>query len=189
MDSFVTVLYALAEHCNYRVLHDKLIRDRLVVGLLDKGLSECMQLDAELTLEKAVGMVCQSEEVKKQQASLRGDTRAQASDAKSVDRVRVLKNSKPAKNKGRYSNKPHNAQNRKGKPSQSQCHKCAVLHHIQNRIVLQMKENVMHVAEMCAGHQNLCMKLKKRRRILFSLVASRQVAILGWLTSTSMTVV
>ena len=102
VDSFVTALYALAEHCNYGVLHDELIRDRLVVGLLDKGLSERMQLDAELTLDKAVRMARQSEEVKKQQASLRGDTRAQASDAKSVDRVRMLKNSKPAKNKPQH---------------------------------------------------------------------------------------
>ncbi len=75
VDSFVTALYALAEHCNYGVLHDELIRDRLVVGLLDKGLSEHMQLDAELTLDKAVRMARQSEEVKKQQVSLRDDTR------------------------------------------------------------------------------------------------------------------
>ncbi|KAL7865994.1 hypothetical protein SRHO_G00112410 [Serrasalmus rhombeus] len=124
VDSFVTALYALAERCNYGVLHDELIRDRLMVGLLDKGLSERMQLDAELTLDKAVRMARQSEEVKKQQASLRGDTREQASDAKSVDRVRILKNSKPVKNKPQYANKPHSAQYSKRNHSQSQCHKC-----------------------------------------------------------------
>ncbi|KAL6455308.1 hypothetical protein MHYP_G00362590 [Metynnis hypsauchen] len=124
VDSFVTALYALAEHCNYGVLHDELIRDRLVVGLLDKGLSERMQLDAELTLEKAVRMARQSEEVKKQQASLRGDIRAQASDVKSVDRVRTLRNSRNALNKSQHVNKPHSAQSSKRKSSQSQCHKC-----------------------------------------------------------------
>lgn len=97
MDAFITVLYALAEHCNYRVLQDELIRDRLVAGLLDKGLSERMQLDAEHTLDKAVKMARQSMDVKKQHASLRGDTGAQASDGKSVDRVRQLKHSKSAK--------------------------------------------------------------------------------------------
>lgn len=55
VDSFVTALYALAEHCSYGVLHDELIRDRLVVGLSDKVLSERMQLDAELTF----GQSCQ----------------------------------------------------------------------------------------------------------------------------------
>ncbi len=38
VDSFVTALYALAEHCNYSALHDELIRDRLVVGLADRRL-------------------------------------------------------------------------------------------------------------------------------------------------------
>ena len=51
-----------------------MIRDRLVVGLLDTGLSEKLQLDAELTLEKAVTRVRQVEEVKKQQSVLRSDS-------------------------------------------------------------------------------------------------------------------
>lgn len=70
MDLLVTALYVLVEHCNCGVLHDKLIRDSLVVGLSVKGLSERMQLDADLTLDKAVRMARQSEEVKKQQVSL-----------------------------------------------------------------------------------------------------------------------
>lgn len=96
VDSFVTSLYALAEHCNYGVLHHELIRDRLVVGMQDKGLSERMQLDADLTLDKAIKMAWQSEEVKKQQSCLRGETSSEASDARSVDRV-FKSNSKPKK--------------------------------------------------------------------------------------------
>lgn len=66
----------------------------------------------------------------------------------------------------------------------------AVLHNIQNKIVLQKNENVIPVAErdiivVCAG---LCMKLKERTRILFSSAASRQMVILGWSTLTSITV-
>uniref|UniRef100_A0A1X7VRM7 Uncharacterized protein n=1 Tax=Amphimedon queenslandica TaxID=400682 RepID=A0A1X7VRM7_AMPQE len=38
---------------------DEMIRDRLVVGIQDQLLSECMQLDATLDLEKAKKMVCQ----------------------------------------------------------------------------------------------------------------------------------
>uniref|UniRef100_A0A3Q1GR83 Retrotransposon gag domain-containing protein n=1 Tax=Acanthochromis polyacanthus TaxID=80966 RepID=A0A3Q1GR83_9TELE len=70
VDSFVTARYALAEHCNYGLLHAELLRNRLIVGLLDKRLSERMQLDADLTLEKAIRMARQSEEVKKQQQKL-----------------------------------------------------------------------------------------------------------------------
>lgn len=81
----MTTLYALAEHCNYLALHDELIRDRLVVGLADRRLSERMQLDHELTLEKAIAMAWQSEEVKRQQAALRSVTDTVAADAGSVD--------------------------------------------------------------------------------------------------------
>ena len=70
--SFINDLYALAEHCGYGELHDEMIRDRLVVGIHDKKLSERLQLDADLTLEKAVTSVRQSEMVHQQQSLLHG---------------------------------------------------------------------------------------------------------------------
>ena len=54
MDSFITDVYALAEHCEYKDLHNEMIRDRIIVGLRDASLSEKLQLDSKLTLEKAV---------------------------------------------------------------------------------------------------------------------------------------
>jgi hypothetical protein len=66
VDSFITDLYSLAEHCQYGDLHDELIRDRIVVGLHDATLSQKLQLDATLTLDKAVAAVRQSEAVKSQ---------------------------------------------------------------------------------------------------------------------------
>ena len=54
IDSFITALYCLTKHCGYGALHKEMIRDRLVVGLFDASLSEKLQMDAELTLEKAV---------------------------------------------------------------------------------------------------------------------------------------
>ncbi|KAK7925007.1 hypothetical protein WMY93_007317 [Mugilogobius chulae] len=47
-------LHCLAEHCGYGPLHDEMVRDRLVVGLRDKRLSEQLQMDPELTLDRAV---------------------------------------------------------------------------------------------------------------------------------------
>ena len=40
VDSFITSLHYLAEHCGYGQLHDEMIRDRLVVGLRDNN--QCM---------------------------------------------------------------------------------------------------------------------------------------------------
>ncbi len=50
-----------------------------------------MQLDAELTLSKAIRMAWQSGEVKRQQTSLQGDTTTEASDATSVDKMHKSK--------------------------------------------------------------------------------------------------
>ena len=98
VDSFVTALYTLSEHCNYGALNNELIRDRIVVGLADIRLSERMQMDKDLTLDKAINMARQSEEIKRQQASLRGDTSANV--ARSVDRVAF-------KGKQQYQKKPN----------------------------------------------------------------------------------
>ena len=71
-DSFITSLYCLAEHCAYGALHDEMIHDRIVVGLLDANLSMKLQMDPELTLDKAVTLARQSEAIKQQQKVVRG---------------------------------------------------------------------------------------------------------------------
>ena len=71
-DDFVTALYGLVEHCQYGNLQGEMIRDRVVVGLRNRKLSERLQLEADLTLEKAITMARQSESVRKQQPVIRG---------------------------------------------------------------------------------------------------------------------
>ena len=70
VDAFIMDLHRLAEHCGFGELRDELIRDHIVVGLRDSRLS---QLQADLTLESAVTAARQTEQVKKQQASLKGE--------------------------------------------------------------------------------------------------------------------
>ena len=69
-----------------------MIRDRIVVGIRDKALSEKLQLEADLTLEKAVNFARQKENVRKQQGFLRGDGKQQ------IDYVGVGKFAKIRKN-------------------------------------------------------------------------------------------
>jgi hypothetical protein len=40
VDTFITALYGLAEHCKYGALREEMIRDRIVVGLRDSKLAE-----------------------------------------------------------------------------------------------------------------------------------------------------
>ena len=70
-DSFISDLHNLASNCDYGSLTEQLIRDRIIVGILDNKLSETLQLDDQLTLEKAVNKVMQAEMIKKQQSTVR----------------------------------------------------------------------------------------------------------------------
>ena len=66
VDSVITDLYiASAEHWHYKDLHNEMIRDRIVVGPRDAGLSEKLQLDSVLTLEKVVTRARQAETVRR----------------------------------------------------------------------------------------------------------------------------
>ncbi len=51
-EKYISALYGLVEHCNYGALKDEIIRDRLVVGIRDRKVSQQLQLDADLTLER-----------------------------------------------------------------------------------------------------------------------------------------
>ena len=73
VDSFITSLCCLAAHCNYCDLHDEIIRDWIVDGLRDVVLSEKLQTDPELTLDKAITMVQRTETVRGQQPIVRGN--------------------------------------------------------------------------------------------------------------------
>jgi len=69
-EQFITTLYHLAETCNYQDMKTELIRDKLVVGIRDQYLSQQLQMDPELTLEKAKTRIHQKEAVGKQKGFL-----------------------------------------------------------------------------------------------------------------------
>lgn len=63
--------------------NSRLQRDRIVVGIRDQGLSECLQKLTDLTLDKAKTLVRQWEEAHEHQLILRGFSKAE----KSLDSV------------------------------------------------------------------------------------------------------
>ena len=66
MEQFITSLYNLAENCEYGEMKGEMIRDHIIVGICDRALSEQLQLDAELMLEKAKERVRQREAIQEQ---------------------------------------------------------------------------------------------------------------------------
>ena len=59
VDSFIIDLYGLARHCNFGALKEELMRNRIVMGLPNRYLSEKLPLDLNLTLEKATNLARQ----------------------------------------------------------------------------------------------------------------------------------
>ena len=125
VDVFITDLHNLAEHCNFGVLREELIRDRIVVGIRDKALSEKLQLEADLTLEKAMNFARQNETVRKQQVVLRGEGKQHA-DAR-VDAVSSGKFSKVKKNQVNHNERPildERQRNQRDKAKFEKCDRC-----------------------------------------------------------------
>ncbi|XP_062512805.1 uncharacterized protein K02A2.6-like [Corticium candelabrum] len=73
IEQYITALYELVETCEYGGLQQEMLRDRIVVGIRDQALSERLQCDAELTLEKVKRSTRQREAVKEQHKHLQGD--------------------------------------------------------------------------------------------------------------------
>lgn len=73
-----------------------MIRDRIVVGIRNSALSLKLQMDAELTLEKAVRAARETEAVKKQQPLLRSDFQEVKAE-KTVGQVKKQSKWKPQK--------------------------------------------------------------------------------------------
>ena len=121
VERYITVLYALVETCEYGALQDEMLRDRIVVGIRDKALSERMQAEASLTLEKAKTMARQKEAIAEQSSQLRGDGSKQSPIA--VDQVRGGQPHPTRRGNaidiGRSNNKP-----RGGPAGNPQCTRC-----------------------------------------------------------------
>ena len=144
VDAFITALHGLAEHCGYGALRDVMIRDRIVVGLRDARLSEKLQMDPELTLEKAVSAARQSEAVK-QQAVARGQPQeALSSSINRVERQTMRFTRKP------WQDKPPNKSLYTQQQSTNNCTWCGKFH---------------PTVGTCALHEKLCVTSAGRKAI------------------------
>ena len=77
VDLFIIALYRLAETCNYGEPTDKMICDRIIVGIRNNLVAERLQLDPELTLEKTIQVTRQNEALKSQQGTVRAQQQEQ----------------------------------------------------------------------------------------------------------------
>ena len=64
VEAFIRKLYELAERRKFGTQRDEKIRDRIFIGILDKSLSQKLQMKSDLTLDTAIQMARQSELLK-----------------------------------------------------------------------------------------------------------------------------
>ena len=74
VDSYVTRLRKLASSCEFGTLTDELIRDKLVIGLNDRGTKGNLLREKSLTLDKAVDIARSNEITSKQLEAMKSDT-------------------------------------------------------------------------------------------------------------------
>ena len=75
VEDYITVLHQLADICKYGDIKQEMVRDHLVVGIRDESLSERLQMESDLTLEKAKKLIRQSEAVQQQQGILKSSNK------------------------------------------------------------------------------------------------------------------
>ena len=124
VDSFITDLYGLARYCNFGALKEELIRDRIVVGLQNRELSEKLQLDTNLTLEEATNLARQRETVKQQQNILDGGFKSTPAHVDGIAKGKSRRNKGNFKEKSQDKSKEKPSDSSKEKNPDQKCQRC-----------------------------------------------------------------
>ena len=143
VDTFIQDLYKIAADCENGTLKNELIRDRIIVGVVDDSLSDRLQSKPKLTLQEAVQIARQAEERKYNRDVVRGDA------TKSSDVYYVANG---AQTKGRYHKQNPRSQETKGphtppKKSGDKCNWCG---------------HERHDRKVCPARSVTCNKCKKK---------------------------
>ena len=145
-EQYIMVLYDLAENCDYGTMKDEMIRDRLVVGIRDDSLSQKLQMDASLTLEKAKKEIRQKEAVHEQQQSLRG--------ASNTSLEAVHSNAKPMNRRGQQRQQQGRQNRPRLSPTGKSCMRCGQGQHLKEKC--PAREAVCHGCLRVGHYSFLC---------------------------------
>ena len=144
-ETFIRALYELSEHCEFGASREENIRDRIVVGVLDKDVSRKLQLTKDLTLAVTIETVRQAEEVMTQ-ISIQGGA---AGTSGSVQEV--------AQKQGRHTNRSYKSKG--GNKWQGQCGRCGKKKHNENETCPAKKSTCNKCAKV--GHWGLVCRSKR----------------------------
>ena len=133
----------MAERCDFGAAKDDAIRDRLVVGILDKELSQRLQLKADLKLCDAITDIREAEVVKAQVSE-------QSSATKAIGEVKTKSGPKYKQYK---KPKPQTASKQMPQPRKDEkCGKCGLVHKVKcsaKGVKCKKCKKVGHFAKCC----------------------------------------
>ena len=158
VDTFIQHLYKMAEYCNYGTLKEELIRDRIVVGVHDDRLSDKLQAKADLTLQEAVKMTRQYEELLKNKSVVRSDHNASGHAPKQVDQVKTKSSS--SRNSKRQPTSKHSNSPSTQQSTSSSCKWCGLQ---------------SHPRRLCPAKNATCSKCKKKGHYAAVCLSGKQV--------------
>ena len=130
----------------------EMIRNRIVVGICDKALSEQLQLDTELTLEKATKRVRQREVIQEQQVLLKGEATKQLSELP-IDSLNYRKSAGKQTESTRHRKSPQGRS-----ASYTKCYRCGKEPHARNLCLAN--EAVCHTCKKKGHYSSQCFKKK-----------------------------
>ncbi|XP_011410333.1 PREDICTED: uncharacterized protein K02A2.6-like [Amphimedon queenslandica] len=159
VEQFITSLYSLADGCDYGEFRETMIRDRIVVGIRDKVLSESLQMDAKLTLDDAKRRARQREAVSGQQ----GVIQDKSSDVK-VEHIKGKKNP-PPKPGARYRSRAVESRGQpkdNGRSSPARCTRCGRGKHARHEC--PAREAVCHLCKKRGHFQAQCFHAARNKQ-------------------------
>ena len=147
-EEYVTALFNLVDSCNYGEFREEMLRDRLVVGIRDISLSERLQMDSELTLEKAMKMVRQKEAVHEHNSQLQGNL--ETKDSGDLSLLKHQSASSPRQGTQSHRRVPGTKKTKSKKATQAaaQCTRCGKIAHTRG--------------EQCPASSATCHKCKRK---------------------------
>ena len=159
VEAFVRSLHELASHCRFEEKESEHVRDRLISGMLDKDMSQKLQLEQDnLTLEKAVDSARHCELVKGQNESQVNFVRKsynQKSDSSSVKRQQAPDRRQSAGSIcGQCGYTRHRSPGPDACPAKlKQCHKCGKHGHFGKMCRKSAKPSIHDLKETVANDE------------------------------------
>ena len=154
VDNFIQDLYHLAENCEYGTLKDELIRDGIIVGVLDDTLSDRLQAKSDLTLADAARMSRQAEARKQNRTVVRGVETQHEVDYVSQPRSH---NKQQATN-----NQPVHPEKKESSKNERPCFWCGFQHH--DRKYCPARDTICSNCNKKGHFQSVCLSKKPYQR-------------------------